>query len=65
MDSTPSDLIVMRSPFNGEVIKFAPESLAPGQLNALLQAKFEYVNPPKGTSKSKEKRHGTSEADGD
>lgn len=60
MDSTPSDLIALRSPFNGAVIKFAPEALMPGQLDALKLAGFEELQTaPKQATKSKgEKRHG-------
>lgn len=63
MDSTRSDLIVLRSPFNGAEVRFDPAALLPGQLDALLRAEFTYVNPPQGkTPKPKEKRNGTSES---
>lgn len=64
MDSTPTDqLIVLRSPFNGEIIKISPESCNPAMLAAMIQAKFVHLNPIKPT-KVKERTHGTSEADG-
>jgi hypothetical protein len=62
LDSTRTDLIALRSPFNGEVVQFDPVALLPGQLDALLRAEFTYVNPPQGKPlKSKEKRNESAE----
>lgn len=55
--------ITLRSPFNGETVRVAPDSLSPGMLDAMIQAGFVRLDAPKTTSKNKESRHGTSEAD--
>ena len=56
MDSTPSDqIITLRSPFNGEVIKIAASAMAPGMLEAMLNAKYIRLDTPKQTTKPKHK----------
>ena len=50
MDSTPTDqIITLRSPFNGEVIKIAASAMAPGMLEAMLNAKYIRLDKPKST----------------
>jgi hypothetical protein len=48
VDSTRSDqVITLRSPFNGETIRIAPESVAPAMLEAMMQAGFVRLDQPK------------------
>ena len=64
MDSTPSDLITLRSPYNGEVIQISLASMAPGMLDAMLAAKFVRLDQPKNKplkQQQKETRDGASE----
>ena len=60
MDSTPSDqIIILRSPFNGETIKIAASAMAPGMLEAMLNAKYIRLDTPKQTKpKQKETTDG-------
>jgi hypothetical protein len=48
VDSTRSDqVITLRSPFNGETIRIAPESISPAMLEAMTQAGFVRLDQPK------------------
>jgi hypothetical protein len=65
VDSTRSDQSVMlRSPFNGEVITMTFLPGVPPTLDTMLRAGFVQVDAPKSKPRQKEMSHGTSEADG-
>jgi hypothetical protein len=65
LDATDtSQVITLRSPFNGETIKFIPDSAA--MLDAMILAGFVRLDLPKNKvlKQQKETSHGTSETDG-
>ena len=50
MDSTPSDqIIILRSPFNGETIKIAASAMVPGMLDVMIAKGFVRLDKPKQT----------------
>lgn len=65
MDSSRPDVIMLRSPFNGETISVSAESCQPAMLEAMISAGFVHLNAPKSKPRQKETMsHGTSENDG-
>lgn len=55
MDSTLTDLIALKSPFNGSVIYFSHDQCNPAMLAAMIRAGFVQMNQK---TKAKEKPHG-------